>query len=33
MSNKHDIFIWGIEMMKIVKISQVRAKIYPETAS
>lgn len=33
MSNKHDIFIWGIETMKIEKMSEVKAKIYPETAS
>lgn len=32
-SNKHDIFIWGIEMVKILKISEIGAKIYPETAS
>lgn len=33
MSNKHDIFILGIETVKILKISEARAKIYPETAS
>lgn len=33
MSNEHDTFIWGIETMNIVKMSEVKAKIYPETAS
>lgn len=26
-------FIWGIETRKIVKMSEVKAKIYPETPS
>lgn len=33
MSNEHDIFILGIETMETVKISEVKANIYPETAS
>lgn len=33
MSNKRDVFIWGIETMRIVKMIEVKAKIHPETAS
>lgn len=28
MSNEHDVFIWGIETMRIVKLIEVKAKIY-----